>query len=98
MDKFRYLKRSEVKFFLNKKSLTILMIINSYPNIFSKNLLESLEENGLNIKKSQFYRYIYTLGEHDLIKISPWIKSAKGNGYSFRISESGRELLYFFSI
>jgi len=98
MEKFRYLKRSDVKFFLNKKSLIILMIINSYPDIFSKDLLEHLEENGLTIKKSQFYRYIYTLGEHNLIKISSWIKSTKGIGYSFQISESGKELLDFFSI
>ena len=93
MLKFTFNIHTEVLNFLNQNSLTILRIIESYPNCFTNDLLNLLHENEIKLKRTQIYRYIYSLEAYNLIIIQSWIKSKKGTGYRYQITENGEKLL-----
>ncbi|MBD3337472.1 MAG: hypothetical protein GF353_00090 [Candidatus Lokiarchaeota archaeon] len=59
--------------------------------------MEKLKENKLELKKSQFYRYIDILEGYKLIKKSKWKKNKKGFGYNFLITKKGNKVLNFLS-
>ena len=73
----------------------MLQVLNEYSNIFSKEFLNLLKIHQVFIKKSQFYRYIDSLEEYNLIKIQKWIVNQKGRGYLYSITPKGKLVLKF---
>ena len=88
---------TQVKYFVNKKALAILYVINNYSNYFAKSLLIKLREINVNISKSQIHRYIDSLDKYNLIKVSSWVISPEGNGYRYEITQKGINVLRFLS-
>jgi len=86
-----------VEFFLNEKALTLLYVLNSHPNIFTKEFLNILNQEKDFIRKSQFYRYINSLERYNLIKINPWKRRNNGFGHTYEIKPEGKEVLDFLS-
>lgn len=97
MANFKYSSQTQVEFFLNEKSLTMLYVLNSHPNIFSGKFLKILNQENNYMRKSQFYRYINSLERYNLIQINPWKKRLNGFGHTYEIRPEGKEVLYFLS-
>lgn len=97
MEAFNFSLETRVINFLTDKALSILRIIENHPNQFSRNIMSILEENGIELRKSQFYRYIDTLESYELINITKWVKKNNFSGYTYEISSNGNQILHLLS-
>lgn len=93
MERFEFTKPTLVKNFLTAKALTILRAIETSPNSYSSKIMKKIAESGIKLKKSQFYRYIDSLKNFDLIQGEGWKKEKNSSGYIFQITENGKYLL-----
>lgn len=91
-------KNTLVKNFLNEKALTMLRILKTYKIIFSNIFLKELHESNIQIKKSQFYRYIDSLEKNNLIKVNSWVKKSSKIGCSYEITLQGIRVFDFLSL
>ena len=82
-----------VKNFLNKNSIAIIKALNQNKKLFSRDLLSNLKKKDILIKKSQFYRYLNTLNEINIIEIGKWEKNSTQTGYSYSLSPFGKKFI-----
>jgi len=93
MGKFEFVKPTIIKNFLTDIAFTILKVIKANSDSFPKELMIIVEENGMEIKKSQFYRYLNSLREYKLIETQGWKRERKFSGYTYKITDDGIHFL-----
>jgi hypothetical protein len=68
-----------------------------YPKIFTRELMEKLENCEVPLKKAQIYRYLDCLKLYNLIIGNIWHKSEIGIGYRYKITKKGLYVLQILS-
>ena len=97
MKRFQFYTTTIVDYFLNNNVLTILRVINNNSDCFTKDIINFLKDINFKISKSQIYRYIDCLDKYKLVEKSCYLNNNQENGYKYRISLNGLEVLEILS-